>query len=89
MTTPKYTIDEVCDRGKQIYREQIQVLVEPQENGKFIVIDVESGDYEIDADSLVAGDRLRERRPDSIGFLGRVGYESAYNMGWAGAYRND
>ena len=89
MTTPKYSIGEVCERGMRIYEEQIKPLVEPQENGKFIVIDVESGDYEIDEDSLAAGDRIRERRPDIVGFLGRVGYESAYSMGWGGARIGD
>ena len=89
MTTPKYSIDEVCDRGERIYAEQIKPLVEPQENGKFIVIDIESGDYEIDADSLAAEARLQERRPAAVGFLSRVGYESAYSIGWGGARIGD
>ena len=84
MDAGKYSIEEVCGRGERIYEERIKALVEPQENGRFIVIDIESGDYEIDADSLAAEDRLQERRPDAVGFLGRVGYESAYNMGWGG-----
>ena len=83
MRSSKYTIEEICDRGKQIYEEQIKPLVEPQENGKFIVIDVESGDYEIDEDDLIAEDRLQERRPNYVGYLGRVGYDSAYHIGWA------
>ena len=81
MTTPKYSIDEICDRGEKIYEEQIKTLVEPQETGKFIVIDIESGDYEIDEEMLAASDRLQERRPDSVQFGGMVGYESAYRIG--------
>ena len=73
MTTPKYSIDEVCDRGEKIYEERIKPLVEPQENGKFIVIDIESGDYELDDEMLVASDRLRERRPNPVEYGG---------MGW-------
>ena len=88
MDAGKYSIDEVCGRGERIYEERIKALVEPQENGRFIVIDIESGDYEIDADSLAAEDRLQARRPDAVGFLGRVGYESAYNMGWGGGYKS-
>ena len=89
MPTSKYTIDQICDRGEQIYRERIKALVEPQENGKFIVIDIESGDYEI-ADKLgTASDRLRERLPDSVGFGARIGYDSAYNIGWGLAPKYD
>ncbi len=85
MTVRKYSRDEVCDRGAAIYAEEIKGLVEPQENGKFIVIDIESGDYEIAEDMLAAEDRLLARRPEAVGYGGRVGYESAYKRGWGGA----
>lgn len=84
MTTPKYSIDEVCDRGERIYAEQIKPLVEPQENGKFIVIDIESGDYELADDGMDASRRLRERRPQSVRFGAKVGYPAAFNLGWGG-----
>ena len=81
MTPRKYSRDEVCERGAAIYAAQIKARVEPQENGKFIVIDIESGDYEIAEDMLDASHRLRERRPDSIRFGGMVGYAAAYQLG--------
>lgn len=89
MSTREYTIDEVCDRGEQIYNERIKRLVEPKENGKFIVIDVESGDYEIADNMLIAEDRLKIRRPEAVAFGARVGHDSAYDMGWGGARIND
>ena len=84
MTTPKYSIDEVCDRGERIYAERIKALVEPQENGRFIVIDIESGDYEIADLMSDASHCLKERRPDSVRFGAKVGYSSAFNLGWGG-----
>ena len=78
MPPRKYSRDEVCDRGAAIYAAQIKARVEPQENGKFIVIDIESGDYEIAEDMLAASHRLRERRPDSVRFGGMVGSPAAY-----------
>ena len=89
MATEKYTIDEVCDRGEQIYAERIKHLVEPEHNGKFIVIDIESGDYEIAENMLIAEDRLKGRRPEAVGFGARVGHGSAYDMGWGGAKIDD
>ncbi len=85
MTSKKYTNDEIGDLADKIYDEQIKHLVEPQEIGKFIVIDVESGDYEIGEDSLVVGDRLRARRPNAVGFLTRVGPDTAFHIGWGGS----
>ena len=85
----KYTVDEICDRGEKIYEEQIKHLVEPRENGKFIAIDIESGDYEIDEDDIAAEDRLNARRPGFEGFLGMVGYEAAFTVGWGGGYIDD
>ncbi len=79
---PKYSKGKVCERGKKIYAEQIKASVEPLENGKFIVIDIESGDHEIDQEMLVASLRLRERRPNSVRYGGRVGCDSAYHIGW-------
>ena len=84
MTTHKYSIDEVCGRGERIYEERIKVLVEPQENGRFIVIDIESGDYEIADLMSDASHCLKERRPDSVRFGAKVGYSSAFNLGWGG-----
>ena len=78
---PKYDKEEVCDRGEKIYADQIKVLVEPKENGKFIVIDIESGDYEVHEKMFTASRQLRERRPDCVGYGGRVGYDAAYHIG--------
>ena len=63
---PKYSKDEIADRAKKIYEDKIKAKVEPKENGKFIVIDIESGDHEVDQKMPVASRRLRERRPDCV-----------------------
>ena len=89
MATEKYTIDEVCERGRRIYEEQIKHLVEPQENGKFIVIDIESGDYEIDEEHPAASQRMRERRPRSVRYAGRIGEDATYHIGWGTSLLDD
>ena len=87
--TPKYDKGEVSDRGNKIYAEKIKVQVEPQENGKFIVIDIESGDYEVNEKALVASRLLRERCPEAVGFLAKVGHGAAYRIGWRPVRPND
>jgi hypothetical protein len=47
-----------------------------------LVIDVESGEYEVADDALAASTRLRERNPDAVLYLMRVGREAAFQLGW-------
>ena len=79
--TPPYSKDEIGERAKKIYEDEIKETVEPQHNGKFIVIDIESHDFEVHEKMLVASRLLRERRPECVGFGGRVGYKAAYHIG--------
>ena len=89
MSREDYTKKEICDRGEEIYQEQIKPLVEPQEKGKFVVIDIESGDYEIDQEHMAATRRLKERRPDSVRYAGRIGFPTAYRIGGPARLSND
>ena len=81
MSIENYQPGEISSLGKAIYEKKIKHLVEPQKNGKFIVIDVESGDYEIDEQDVVASSRLRERRPNAVTYGVIIGYRVAYSLG--------
>ncbi len=81
MTTRTYRPGEVSARGEAIYRGKIRHLVEPQEHGKFVVIDIETGDYELDANDATATRRLQKRRSDAVIYGLRVGYRAAYSLG--------
>ena len=72
-----YNSKEITARGEAIYREQIRNLVETTEKGKFVVIDIETGDYEIGTKDVTATLKLLERRPYAV----RVGYRAAYRIG--------
>jgi len=52
--------------------------VDPHEKGKFVVIDIYSGDYEIDERDADASVRLLNRRPDALTWAVRVGYPTPY-----------
>ena len=70
---PRYSKEEFARRGEEIYERDIRPRVEASHAGKFIVIDIETGAYEIDADELVASDRLLAHHPDAQVWLGRIG----------------
>ena len=77
MTSPNLTDVEICARGEKIYRERIRPTLTEADIGKFVTIDINSGDYEIDADDISGGLALRARTPGSCYYGLRVGYSVA------------
>lgn len=68
-------------RGLRIYREKIRDLVYPQETGKVLAIDVDSGEYEMDDDDMAAWQNLTARCPDAVVWFKRVGYQTVDAFG--------
>lgn len=71
---PRYSKEEACRRGEDIYDRDIRATVEASNKGKYVAIDIESGAWEMDADEIVTADRLRARLPDAQIWMTRVGY---------------
>lgn len=70
---PRYSLEEFARRGDAIYEEEIRPRVEADHEGEFVVIDIETGEYEIDAEEVTASDRLLARLPDAQIWLRQVG----------------
>jgi hypothetical protein len=85
MGHPRYTTEEIAARGKAIYDGQIRAKVEPQDNGKFLIIDIETGEYEVDDDEFAASRRAHAKHPDGAFFGLRVGYRTSGTIGASGS----
>lgn len=70
---PHYSKEEFARRGDEIYERNIRPLVEAGNEGKYVAIDIETGDYEVDADELAASDRLLARLPEAQIWLRQIG----------------
>jgi hypothetical protein len=82
MGHPRFSLDEIGRRGQELYEQVIRPKVETEPNiGRQIVIDIETGDYEIDEDGLAASRRLLLRRPDAALYGARIGYNAVYALG--------
>ena len=68
-------------RGKEIYEKIISRQIRPEDTGRFVVIDVATGDYEIDIVDAVATRRLLERKPEAFTYAVRAGRPTAYRVG--------
>jgi hypothetical protein len=78
---PRYSKEEFARRGNEIYDRDILPKLKPEDNGKLIAIDIETGDYELDRDLLMASDRLAVRHPDAQIWVRRVGSSYVYRFG--------
>lgn len=88
MSARPYDKDEISRRSKDLYERRVRGKVEAsgENEGRFLAIDVDSGDYEVADDALGAGAGLRLRRPDATVYLMRVGRpgelpRAAYRLG--------
>mgnify|MGYP007059432972 CR=1 FL=1 len=77
----KYDHAELKRRAEAIYRRDIGPRFESSRMDEFVVIDVESGDFEIDPVEIEAVDRLYARHPDAQCWMRRVGAPYAHKLG--------
>jgi hypothetical protein len=79
--TAELTREEVARRGRAIYEQRLRERLLAAHKGEFVVVDVLTGDYEVDSDDVTAEMRLRARRPEAALYETRVGYTTAYSLG--------
>jgi hypothetical protein len=78
------TNEEIAQRGREIYDRDIRPQVEADNNGKFLVVDVLTGAFEIADTDRSASDRLKARNPDALIYGLRIGHRTAYRVGRPG-----
>ena len=83
MDTQPHDRDELARRAKDLYERRIRERVETEvdNEGRFVAVDVESGDFEVADDALMASAGLRRRRPEASVYLMRVGRPAAFRLG--------
>jgi hypothetical protein len=77
----RYSREEIAQRGDALYEREVLPRLHPEDEGKFALIDVGSGDFEIDRDELAASDRLLARHPDAQVWTRQVGSRYARRFG--------
>jgi len=80
-TKPPRSLDELAKLGKEIFDRQVQPTLRPEDDGKFVAIDVDTGDYEMGEDDYAAVARLQLRKPLADIWLMCAGYPTTYRMG--------
>jgi hypothetical protein len=79
-TNPPRSPDDLARLGADLFARRVRPTLRPEDDGKFVAIDVVSGDFELDADDYAAVIRLRSRRPAGDIWLERAGLPTAYQL---------
>ena len=78
---PRYSKEEFARRGDEIYERDVRRHITRSDEGKFVVIDIETGDYEKDGDETAACDRLVSRHPGAQVWVTQAGSRYARRFG--------
>jgi hypothetical protein len=81
MPHTRYSSDEIAERGQALYDREIRHQLDVSARGKFLALDIETGEFEIDADERAALKRAQAKRPDAALYLLRIGHPTAYRLG--------
>lgn len=82
MQTILLSHEEVARLAKQLYESTIRQQVETEDNiGKMVIIDIETGNYEVDKTGLQAAKNLTEKNPNARLFGIQIGYNVAASFG--------
>jgi hypothetical protein len=75
--------EELARLGGEVFERCVRPSLRPEDDGKFVAIDVVSGEYEIDSDDYAAVARLRARLPSADVWLARAGSPATCRIGSA------
>lgn len=77
---PTDLLAEEARIGQEAFDLHVKPKLRPEDDGKFIAVDIQSGSYEIDADDYRATGRLMARLPGARIWLLRAGHPTTYRI---------
>lgn len=73
--------DDLVERGQRFYDENLREMLEPEQTGRYVAIEPESGRYFLDDTGTGALTAARSEMPEGLFYLMRVGYQTADTIG--------
>ena len=82
-TRRKYEKHEFARLGDELFEQAIRSRLDSVDDDQFVAIDIESGEFEVDADEQQASRRLRDRIPTAQIWIRRKGSRFVRRFGAA------
>jgi hypothetical protein len=73
--------EELARLGADVFDRRVRPALNLEDDGKFVAVDVRTGEYEVDPDDYTAVTRLRARVPTADVWLARVGSPTTCRIG--------
>jgi hypothetical protein len=70
----------VARLGAEVFDCRVRPVLRPEDEGKFVAVDIGTGHYELDEDDYSAATQLGSRCPSAEVWLRQVGQQAAYRM---------
>ena len=78
----RYSKEEFTRRGKEMYEQKVRPLVEQGNLGRIVLIDIETGEYELGDDPLLIAQAMIARKPDVQLWCVRIGHLAVERFGF-------
>jgi len=72
-------IRKIGEKGRELFK-KISEELQRDYRGKFVAIEVDSGDYFVGETVIEADEKAKEKYPDKIFYLGRIGFRAAVSF---------
>ena len=76
-----HKLDKLAEEGERFYTEHLRAVLEPEQTGRFVAIEPETGRYFVGRNGSEALVAARQAMPESLFYLKRVGYDYTHKMG--------
>jgi hypothetical protein len=72
------TREQFGERAAALYERVVKPKLKPEDDGKFVAVDANTGEFEVDVDDYAVVETLLHRLPDAVVWLERAGHSTAY-----------
>lgn len=78
----------IAQRGRAVYEQRLRTLLEPAQHGRYLVLNVETGEYEVGDDAMTPSETMRQRFPGTLFYAMRIGYPAMLQRGGSSLRRS-
>ncbi|CAD6493243.1 MAG: hypothetical protein CHKLHMKO_00434 [Candidatus Argoarchaeum ethanivorans] len=76
---PEIDIRRIGEKGRVLFK-RISEELKTDYRGKFVAIEVDSEDHFVGDTAIDADEKAKEKYPDKVFYLGRIGYRTAFSF---------
>ena len=77
---PNINPHEIARKGEEIYQTKFKEKLEKNYFGKFVAIEVDSGEYFVGDTLAAASDKAKKKFPGAVTYIKKIGFPAVFRM---------